>query len=121
MEKRRSRFLGSLFGKGPGFAGAVWDKNDIAPTLTTMQGGLREPLIIEDFYYDVYNKRVKTTPVCGTVTTHPQDGHSGTFWVVEKMVDDLYAQREPRVFENIAPTLRSERQGLKVVEHEQKD
>lgn len=75
--KEGSRFIGSLFGKGAGYAGAVWDKDDIAPTLTTMQGGLRQPLII---------------------------------------VDDLYSNREPRVYDTIAPTLRSERNGLKVVD-----
>lgn len=77
MMEKESRFMGSLFGKGAGYAGAVWDKDDISPTLTTMQGGLRQPLII---------------------------------------VDDLYANREPRVYEIIAPTLRSERIGLKVVD-----
>lgn len=39
-------FMGSLYGRGPGFAGALWDKNYLSPTLTTMQGGMREPLII---------------------------------------------------------------------------
>ena len=43
---KQCNFLGSLYGRGPGFAGAVWDKNYISPTLTTMQGGNREPLII---------------------------------------------------------------------------
>lgn len=33
---------------GLGFAGNVWDKNGICPTLTTMQGGGREPMIIEE-------------------------------------------------------------------------
>lgn len=41
------RFLGSLYGHGTGYAGAVWDKNSISPTLTTMQGGGREPHIME--------------------------------------------------------------------------
>ena len=40
------RFLGSIYGRGPGFAGAVWDKNYLSPTLTTMQGGNREPMIV---------------------------------------------------------------------------
>lgn len=30
------------------------------------------------------------------------------------IVDDLYANREPRIYEDYAPTLRSERSGLKV-------
>ena len=43
----QQRFLGSLYGKGQSFAGAVWDKDFISPTLTTMQGGGREPMIAE--------------------------------------------------------------------------
>lgn len=42
-----NRFLGNIYGHGPGYAGAVWDKESIAPTLTTMQGGGREPMIVE--------------------------------------------------------------------------
>ncbi len=40
--------LGNLYGenRGTGFAGNVWDKNSLSPTITTAQGGNREPLII---------------------------------------------------------------------------
>lgn len=41
------KFVGSLYGKGAGYAGALWDKKYLSPTLTTMQGGNREPLILE--------------------------------------------------------------------------
>ena len=34
-------------------AGSVWDKNLIAPTIDTMQGGGREPMIIDDTYANV--------------------------------------------------------------------
>lgn len=57
-------------------AGSVWDKNLIAPTIDTMQGGGREPMII----------------------------------------DDTYANRKPRVYEDYSPALRSEREGLKTIE-----
>ena len=42
--------LGNLYGenRGTGFAGNVWDKNNLCPTITTMQGGGREPMIIDD-------------------------------------------------------------------------
>lgn len=46
-EKDSQLFLGSLYGKGTSFAGAVWDNNHISPALTTMQGGGREPHILE--------------------------------------------------------------------------
>ena len=41
-----SRFLGSLYGHGTGYAGAVWDTESVCPTLNTMQGG-RQPHIVE--------------------------------------------------------------------------
>lgn len=46
MEQKR---LGNLYGddRGTGFAGNVWDKNYVGPSLTTMQWGGREPMIIE--------------------------------------------------------------------------
>lgn len=43
-----ANFLGNIYGdKGTSYAGAVWDKDGISPTLTTMQGGNREPHIVE--------------------------------------------------------------------------
>lgn len=41
--------LGNLYGddRGTGFAGNVWDKDGLSPTITTAQGGMREPMIIE--------------------------------------------------------------------------
>lgn len=43
------KLLGNLFGddKGTGFAGNVWDKDHLSPTLNTMQGGCKQPMIIE--------------------------------------------------------------------------
>lgn len=42
--------LGNIYNEkaGLGFAGNVWDKNGLCPTLTTMQGGGREPMVIEE-------------------------------------------------------------------------
>lgn len=47
MEVKR---IGNLYGedRGTGFAGNVWDKSQLCPTITTMQGGGREPMIIEE-------------------------------------------------------------------------
>ena len=42
--------LGNIYGNqfGPGYAGNVWDKNAICPTLMTMQGGGRQSHMIEN-------------------------------------------------------------------------
>ena len=55
--------------------GRVYDKNQLAPTISCMGGGNREPMIIEDFYKN----------------------------------------RELRVYDETAPTIRAEREGLKVM------
>ena len=46
--------IGNIYGdsRGTGFAGNVWYKEGIAPTLTTMGGGNREPIIVEISYYE---------------------------------------------------------------------
>lgn len=48
QEPQLTRF-GNLFGrdKGSGYAGNVWDRNGLCPTLDTMQGGYRQPMVIE--------------------------------------------------------------------------
>lgn len=38
-EENQPVFIGNYNGYGASYAGAVWDKNGISPTLTTMQGG----------------------------------------------------------------------------------
>lgn len=68
--------IGTLDIKGQDNIKRVYSKEGISPTLTTMQGGNKQPKIIDD-----------------------------TFGYDEK----------PRVYNEVAPTLRSGRQGLKVV------
>lgn len=55
--------LGNMYGEdmGTGFAGNVWDKNAIAPALMTMQGGNRQPSIIEDNIQTNQNKNEENT------------------------------------------------------------
>ena len=54
--------LGNIYGEqfGTGYAGNVWDTNGISPALMTMQGGNRQPLVIdaEPVIYDDYNSRI---------------------------------------------------------------
>lgn len=46
--------IGNIFGddRGTGFAGNIWNKEWIAPTVTTCGGGYREPMIMEIIYED---------------------------------------------------------------------
>ena len=41
--------------RGTGFAGNVWHKDAISPTITTCGGGNREPMIMEIIYEDQYH------------------------------------------------------------------
>ena len=63
--------------------------------------------------YDVYNKRTINKNICGTLTAHGNASTTscGSFFVIE----DFYKNRDLRVYEEIAPTIRAEREGLKVV------
>lgn len=56
--------IGNLFGptRGTGYAGNIWDKNGLAPALTTMGGGLREPMILETYETE---ECIGTLPVKG--------------------------------------------------------
>lgn len=44
------RIIYNLYGYyGGGMAGSVFDTNGLSPSLTTMQGGGRQPMIIEEY------------------------------------------------------------------------
>lgn len=40
--------LGNIYGCGSSYAGNIYDINYFAPALMTMQGGNRQPIIIEE-------------------------------------------------------------------------
>jgi DNA (cytosine-5)-methyltransferase 1 len=68
--------IGGLYDneKGKHQAGAIWDKETIAPTVDTMQGGNRQPLITEEpLAYDEQNGHIRQDGTVGTLTT---DGSS---------------------------------------------
>lgn len=46
--------IGNLYGpdRGTGYAGNIWGKQGLAPALTTMGGGMREPMIIVEYEED---------------------------------------------------------------------
>ena len=50
--------LGNIYNEKArtGFVGNVWDKKGLCPTLTTMQGGGREPMIVEEIENDKKEK-----------------------------------------------------------------
>lgn len=87
-------------------AGAIWDKETIAPTVDTMQGGNRQPLIVADERFfkqaletvagndctvgdtvDAFNKRVNKSGVSPTITTRPEGFKTAILPVVEPQIN----------------------------------
>lgn len=113
-------------------AGSVYNKDKIAPTLDTMQGGWRQPSIIDEPKIAASRGRNPENPSDRTKGAPTEqrlevndEGTSNTLTTVQKdnyvlerepaIVDAIYNNREPRVYDEYAPTLRSERHGLDVV------
>ena len=113
-------------------AGSVYNKDKIAPTLDTMQGGWRQPSIIDGPKIAASRGRNPENPSDRTKGAPTEqrlevndEGTSNTLTTVQKdnyvlesepaIVDAIYNNREPRVYDECAPTLRSERHGLDVV------
>ena len=64
--------LGNIYGEqfGTGYAGNVWDTDGISPALMTMQGGNRQPLIVEAQVKNVGN-------------IYPSNGQNGNIYDIE--------------------------------------
>ena len=112
-------------------AGSVYNKDKIAPTLDTMQGGWRQPSIIVESKIAASRGRNKDNPkdrTKGLKLTQTlevnKEGTSNALTTVDKdnyvlepaIIDNLYKSREPRIYEEDAPTLRHNSGGLDVAE-----
>ena len=60
---------------GTGYAGGVWDANNISPTLTTMQGGGRQPHIMQEGIDKSYNN-TKQIEIANCLTAREDRGIS---------------------------------------------
>lgn len=97
-------------------AGRVYDSDGICCAIDTAQGGNRMPKIIEsgdsiDINYPKSSSRSGRI-LKGKAHTIGCQNNS------QVIVDDTYKGREPREYETVAPALRSERSGFKVVDNE---
>lgn len=106
--------LGNIYGEqfGTGYAGNVWDTDGIAPTLMTMQGGNRQPLVIdtEPVIYDDYNSRIpQDQDAVTTLTTNC--GASATrngVKIIEPIVCEQRCDEGIRLFkDDVCGTLRT--------------
>lgn len=129
-----ARLLGNVYGEhfGTGYAGNVWDSNYISPTLTSMQGGGRQPMIIANINpsgkgyieCEVGGVADLSYPTCTTRRGRVQDSgrmcptitatETGVHWIEKKAVmkvGNIYPSNgeNGNIYHNdgIAPTIKA--------------
>ena len=105
------KILGNINPSGRGMNGNVFDSNGLAPTLTTNKGEgnkIAIPVLTPDRLEKRQNGRRFKEDGEPMFTLTAQDRHG------VMIIDDMYQNREPREYTENAPTLRANRQGLKV-------
>ena len=102
-------------------AGSIYDPNGVCATLSTMQGGNQEPIIVASRGRNLDNPSDRSTGQKLEQRLEPnRQGITNTITSVQKdnyvavLIDDTYKNREPREYEDCSPTLRAGRSGLKV-------
>ena len=87
-------------------------------TLTSVQ---KDNYVCEPIIYDDYNSRISADQdAINTLTCNcgASAERNGVKIIEPVIVEDFYQSREPRVYQEAAPTLRSERIGLKVADED---
>lgn len=102
-------------------AGSIYDPNGVCATLSTMQGGNQEPIIVASRGRNPENPSDRSVGQKLEQRLEPnRQGITNTITSVQKdnyvavLIDDTYKNREPREYEDCSPTLRAGRSGLKV-------
>lgn len=102
-------------------AGSIYDPNGVCATLSTMQGGNQEPIIVASRGRNPENPSGRSAGQKLEQRLEPnRQGITNTITSVQKdnyvavLIDDTYKNREPREYEDYSPTLRAGRSGLKV-------
>ena len=98
--------VGDLDIKGQECIRRVYSQDGVAPTLSTMQGGQRQPKII-----DPQGRKNKVCVPRDFAPTLRAQAHGNA----PVVIDDTYGYDDkPREYSDVSPTLRAGRQGLKV-------
>lgn len=103
--------------KGNGFRFEPTDGNVIGKTITTRAGSRMDDNFIKcehiaqlEGNFEMANRVYSPEGLCPTIRTMQGGG------LEPKILEDFYKNRKPREYKEVAPTLRSEREGLKVIE-----
>lgn len=102
-------------------AGSIYDPNGVCATLSTMQGGNQEPIIVASRGRNPENPSDRSAGQKLEQRLEPnRQGTTNTITSVQNdnyvvvLIDDTYKNRETREYEDYSPTLRAGRSGLKV-------
>lgn len=103
--------------KGNGFRFEPTDGNVVGKTITTRAGSRMDDNFIKCEHiaqlegdFEMANRVYSPEGLCPTIRTMQGGG------LEPKILEDFYKSRQPREYKEVAPTLRSEREGLKVIE-----
>lgn len=98
-------------------AGSVYDPRGVAATLSTMQGGNQEPIIVasrgrgEPPMQTLEPNKTGTT---NAITSVAKDNYLAEPCGRVEIVEDFYKNRPAQHYDKTSPTIRADRQGLKV-------
>lgn len=98
-------------------AGSVYDPEGVAATLSTMQGGNQEPIIVASRGRGdppVQTLEPNQTGTTNTITSVAKDNYLAEPCDGVEIVEDFYKNRPARHYDKASPTIRADRQGLKV-------
>lgn len=88
----------------------------VSNTITTL---LKDNYVAEPIVYDDYNSRISSNQdAINTLTSNcgASAERNGVKIIEPVIVEDFYQSREPRIYKETSPTIRSERTGLKVAD-----
>jgi DNA (cytosine-5)-methyltransferase 1 len=118
VEEIDLKMVGRIDIKGNDSIHRAYSTDGVAPTLTTMEGGHREPKIVVE--YDRKNGIGKELDIAHTLNSSDWRGlnrnQKQNAVLESKIIDDTQNFDGIRLYDEIAPTLKRERHGLKVAE-----
>lgn len=118
VEEIDLKMVGRIDIKGNDSIRRVYSTDGVAPTLTTMGGGHREPKVVVE--YDRKNGIGKELDIVHTLNSSDWRGlnrnQKQNAVLESKIIDDTQNFDGIKLYDEIAPTLRRERHGLKFAE-----
>lgn len=121
MEEIKCKQVGQIEKQGLNeMTGRVYGVNGLSPSIRTFCGGGQETkILVEPIVYDGFNGQVRTdSTTIGTITRNVGSDlkRNGQGIIEPVIIEDFYKNRGNRYYDQEAPTIRADRDGLKVAE-----